>query len=536
MSYQLKSPQSCASAVSPLRVALRAGAHELDSVELAASSPVRFGRGHDCELQVVDAAISREHLRIELAHAGVCVTETSLNGTQASTGATLRLGANVLPVPVSLFVGAYVIEVYAPVSGAPIELEKPQAAHPLSTEASASFPEEAQVHQKISTLLSQQGDAGVEACRDDRTQLSRLIELQCLASGATAKPEEVAELSRRLWNQLFGWGPLEDLLNDPEVGEVMVVAPDKIFVERAGKLTLSDVTFADDNALIAAIERMASALGRRIDRASPCVDARLPGGMRLNAVIPPVAVYAPQLTIRKSTSLAWRLSELASRQCFSADMEGLLRAAVAAHKNILVVGGTSSGKTTLLRALLSEVDARERVVCLEDVHELMLSLPHVANLEAQPENAEGRGGVALRALVKNALRMRPDRLIIGEVRGSEALDMLLAINSGHEGSMATLHASSAIQALLRLEILCGLSETHMDSAAMRLLIAQAVDLVVVMRGTSHGRRVVEITEVSGDLDDGNYLTRQLFTFDASEGKGRPTGYLPSFVSGADVPS
>jgi pilus assembly protein CpaF len=304
------------------------------------------------------------------------------------------------------------------------------------------------------------------------------------------------ELARILAEGAFGLGPLEALLRDPAVDEVMVSGTRPAWVERHGRLERTDVAFASDGELRHAIERILAPLGRRVDEAEPLCDARLPDGSRVNVVIPPLAVDGPALTIRRFRARGLGPDALVTLGTWPAPLRAVLEAAVLARLNVLVSGGTGSGKTTTLNALSSFVPDGERIVTIEDTAELRLQQPHVIRLEARPANVEGRGEVGIRRLLRNALRMRPDRIVVGEVRGAEALEMLAAMTTGHDGSLSTVHASSPAQALRRVETLALMADVGLPHAAVREQAADALDLIVHQARLPGGeRRVVSVAEV-----------------------------------------
>ena len=320
-----------------------------------------------------------------------------------------------------------------------------------------------------------------------------------------------AELVRRVSERSFGLGPLEPLLADPSVDEVMVSGAGRVWVERGGRLSVADVAFSTEAELRHAIERILAPLGRRVDEADPICDARLPDGSRVNVVIPPLALDGPCLTIRRFRPRGFSPSELVESGSWSPPLHGLLAAAVGAQLNVLVSGGTSSGKTTTLNALSAFIDPGERIVTIEDAAELRLQQPHVVRLEARPPSLEGRGEVTIRQLVRNALRMRPDRIVVGEVRGAEALDMLGAMSTGHDGSLCTVHAGSAEEALRRVETLALMAGLGLPHDAVREQVAGAIDLVVHQARMSDGaRRVVSACEVVRVA--GGPATRELYAF------------------------
>ncbi len=327
-----------------------------------------------------------------------------------------------------------------------------------------------------------------------RTIVEQLVANECIAiSGA-----EQAALADRVVDGLIGHGPLEPLLTDPSVSDVLVNGYDQVFVERHGKLSMTDVRFRDDRHLIHTIQRMVARIGRRIDESSPMVDARLPDGSRVNAIIPPLAVDGPALSIRRFSANALSGQDLVDNGAMSHDMLNYLHLAVRSHCTILISGGTGAGKTTMLNMLSGFVSKRERIITCEDAAELRLQQPHTVRLESRPPNLEGKGEVNIRDLVKNALRMRPDRIIVGEVRGGEVLDMLQAMNTGHDGSMATIHSNSPTDAMSRLMTMLGMTGSTLAEETMTTMIARAVHVVVQVSRMQDGRRrVTEIAEVVG---------------------------------------
>jgi pilus assembly protein CpaF len=307
-----------------------------------------------------------------------------------------------------------------------------------------------------------------------------------------------------------GLGPLEPLLSDPEVDEVMVNGPGSVYVERRGRIESTGVTFASDAELLHAIERILAPLGRRVDEAQPLCDARLADGSRVNVVIPPLAISGPCLTVRRFRREGFSLRDLVAGGTLPADVGEFLALCVAAHASVLVSGGTGSGKTTTLNALSGAIPGEERIVTIEDAAELRLRQRHVVRLEARPANLEGRGEVTIRQLVRNALRMRPDRIVVGEVRGAEALDMLQALNTGHDGSLTTVHANSPADALRRIETLALMAGLGLPHVAVRDQVASALDLVVHQVRLADGARVVQaVTEVVRVA--GGPGTRELYT-------------------------
>jgi pilus assembly protein CpaF len=315
-------------------------------------------------------------------------------------------------------------------------------------------------------------------------------------------------LVRDIQHEMLGFGPLELLMADPAVSDILVNAYDKIYVERRGRLELSDVTFTDDRHLMRIIDKIVSLVGRRIDESSPMVDARLPDGSRVNAVIPPIALDGPMMSIRRFAHIPLKMSNLVDdMRSLTPDMAEMLEGLCRAKVNMVISGGTGAGKTTLLNILSSYIPASERLVTIEDAAELQLQQPHVVRLETRPPNMEGRGEVTARALVKNALRMRPDRIIIGEVRGAEAVDMLQAMNTGHEGSLTTIHANTPRDALSRMENMIGMANLNLPHKAARQQIASAITVIIqALRLTDGKRKITSIQEITGM--EGDVITMQ----------------------------
>jgi pilus assembly protein CpaF len=322
---------------------------------------------------------------------------------------------------------------------------------------------------------------------------------------------ERAELVKQLLDDMLGLGPLEPLLADESISEIMVNGAKRVFIENQGKLTLSDVQFRDNAHVLSVATRIVTAIGRRIDESSPLCDARLADGSRVNIIIPPLAIDGATITIRKFAKKKITLDTMLKFGSLSPSMAKVLRIAGRARLNILISGGTGSGKTTLLNALSQMIDHGERVVTIEDAAELQLQQPHVVRLETRPPNLEGHGEVTMRDLVKNSLRMRPDRIIVGETRGGEALDMLQAMNTGHDGSMSTVHANRPREAIMRLENLVGMAGANLSPRAIRQQIASAIDMIIqVSRMRDGSRRVAYITEITG-MEDETITMQDLYT-------------------------
>ena len=346
--------------------------------------------------------------------------------------------------------------------------------------------------------------------------------------------ESVVDL---LLNDMLGLGPLEPLLADELINDIMVNGANQVYVERAGKLTLTDVKFRDDAHVLNIARRIVSQVGRRIDETTPMVDARLKDGSRVNIIIPPLAIDGPSISIRKFAKKGITLDVMARQGNISQDMCTVLKIAARSRLNILISGGTGSGKTTLLNAMSQMIDTGERIVTIEDAAELQLQQPHVVRLETRPANLEGVGDISMRDLVKNALRMRPDRIILGEVRGSEAVDMLQAMNTGHDGSLGTVHANRPREALTRMENMVGLAGINLPSKAVRTQIAAALDMIIQVSRMRDGmRRITHVSEIVG-MEGDIITTQDLFTFvfegEAEDGsvKGRykPSGLRPNFT-------
>jgi pilus assembly protein CpaF len=347
---------------------------------------------------------------------------------------------------------------------------------------------------------------------------------------------ERQQISEEVLDEVFGLGPLEPLLQDPSISDILVNGHKQVYVERKGLLELTTVCFRDDSHLLRIIDKIVSQVGRRVDESSPMVDARLSDGSRVNAIVPPLAVDGPLLSIRRFGTDKLMPPDLVEKKALTKGMMEILEGAVKAHLNIIIAGGTGAGKTTLLNALSAFISPKERIVTIEDAAELQLKQPHVARLETRPPNLEGEGAVRQRQLLVNALRMRPDRIVVGEVRGEEALDMLQAMNTGHDGSLTTVHANTPRDAVSRLEVMVSLANANMQLISIRQQVASAVHVLVQAARMSDGsRRVINITEVTGM--EGDMVTLQdIFVFEkrgvSAEGKvmGRfcGTGIRPKF--------
>lgn len=369
------------------------------------------------------------------------------------------------------------------------------------------------------------------------SEVSRLAESVLAQEAMPLSTVERDRLVNDVQHELFGLGPLEPLLTDETISDILVNSHSTIYIERRGKLELTDIAFKDDEHLMRVIERIVSSVGRRIDESSPMVDARLRDGSRVNAIIPPLSIDGPVLSIRRFGTVPLRMQQLIENKALTQDIADMLQLCVTARLNVLISGGTGAGKTTLLNALSANISESERIVTIEDSAELQLQQPHVVRLETRPPNIEGRGEVTQRDLVRNALRMRPDRIVIGEVRGGEAIDMLQAMNTGHDGSLTTIHANTPRDALARLETMIQMTGMRMSERAMRQQIASALDLVLQVARLSDGsRRVTSISEITG-MEGDTITMQEIFQYERTGidsqgqviGRFRPTGIRPRFA-------
>ena len=369
-----------------------------------------------------------------------------------------------------------------------------------------------------------------------KNQIVNLIETLLQEEGTPIGTNERKKLMEELIDDILGLGPIEPLLRDTTVNDILVNGPNKVYVERKGMLEKTDIIFNDESALMRVISRIVSRVGRRVDESSPMVDARLPDGSRVNAIILPLSIDGASLSIRKFSEKKFVLDDLVKLDAVTQEMCDLLKICVMCRLNIIVSGGTGSGKTTFLNALSRYIPAHERVVTIEDAAELQLQRDHVVRLETRPMNMEGRGEISQRDLVKNALRMRPERIILGEIRSGEALDLLQAMNTGHDGSMGTLHANSTRDAFSRLETMCLMSGIDLPQKAIREQISSAVHVITQLNRFSDGsRRVTQISEVTG-MENGIITTQDIFVFEQRgidenckvKGMFKPTGIRPVF--------
>jgi pilus assembly protein CpaF len=405
----------------------------------------------------------------------------------------------------------------------------------------------AAIHRKLIQKLNL--DRITEASREEvRREVGSILEGLVVGESTPMNLQERERLVQEILDEVFGLGPLEPLLADSTVADILVNTHKQVYIERKGMLERTSVQFRDDAHLMTIIDRIVSAVGRRVDESSPMVDARLADGSRVNAIIPPLAIDGPCLSIRRFGHSRLLAEDLISNRSMTPTMLELLQGCVKARLNVLISGGTGAGKTTFLNVLSSYISNRERVVTIEDAAELLLNQDHVVRLETRPPNIEGKGAIQQRQLVINALRMRPDRIIVGEVRGEEALDMLQAMNTGHDGSLTTIHANSPRDALSRLETMVAMSNLNLPENAIRRQIASAIDVVVQVSRMSDGtRKIVSIAEITGM--EGDVVTMQdVFVFrkrgirETGEvlGDFLPTGIRPKFserllVTGIQLP-
>jgi len=403
---------------------------------------------------------------------------------------------------------------------------------PKSVSVSASFASVEKAKSVVAPILMERIDAAAAAKleREDLGgQISEIVNEILFEEKIRLNTVERRDLVNKLLNDMLGLGPLEPLLADDTVTDIMVNGHDKVYVERAGKLEQTDVKFRDDGHVMNIATRIVTRIGRRVDESSPLCDARLADGSRVNIIIPPLAVDGPSISIRKFSKQAITLDQMVRQQNLSKQMATMLQIGARSRLNVLISGGTGSGKTTLLNALSQMIDHGERIVTIEDAAELKLQQPHVVRLETRPPNLEGDGEITMRDLVKNALRMRPDRIIVGEVRSSEAVDMLQAMNTGHEGSLGTIHANRPREALTRLENMIGMAGINLPSKAVRTQIASAIDMIVQVSRMRDGvRRIVSIVEIVG-MEGDVITTQELFNykFESEDAAGRLVGTYES---------
>jgi pilus assembly protein CpaF len=517
-------------------------------------TPIFIGRDPESTVFLNSDVVSRNHVRVEPKLSHIIVEDLSTNGTRAGDR-VLRKEAAALPYDTPIYVGTYRLRVSrgdasGEVEAAVGELDALGQGDPatlirvgsprLSTVAGA------ELRREIHRLLLEHLDlAKIDPTKVDDPSLRPRVVIALRKVVKHLEPRLPPGLNTdvlvgEMADEALGLGPLEGLMADAGVTEIMVVDAETIYVERGGKIERSEARFTDDERARAVIERIVTPLGRRIDESSPLVDARLRDGSRVNAIIRPLAIRGSCITIRKFARTPLTLDDLIRFNTLTPDMARFLTRSVIVKKNIIISGGTGSGKTTLLNVLSAVIPGGERIITIEDAAELQLSQPHVVSLETKPMNMEGKGEIGIRDLVRNALRMRPDRIIVGECRGGEALDMLQAMNTGHDGSLTTTHANSPAEAVRRLETLCLMSGLELPTRAIREQIASSLDLIVQQSRFSDGtRRITAISEVIGISDEGGEVSvRPIYEFVRTGmgpngqvlGEFRATGFLPTFLN------
>ncbi|MBN1656261.1 MAG: Flp pilus assembly complex ATPase component TadA [Deltaproteobacteria bacterium] len=522
-----------------------------------------IGRDAACDVVLPSLNVSRQHVQLKLVEQGVEVSDQSRNGTWVDN-TTINRSTVLVRSDAVLMVGDYVFELLSRVPGseAPRECgdrpspspggadpsddstskagDRPHARRKVLSAARVSVATRRTIHRLLldHLELASLDRAGMKDEIIRPKVLAGLRRITCEIDHPLPEGDELEMLIVELCDEALGLGPLDQLLADNEVSEIMVVDPATIYAERRGRIENTGFRFTDGESVRAVIERIVTPLGRRIDESTPMVDARLKDGSRVNAVIPPLAIKGPCITIRKFAKKPLTIENLIGFGTLTEQMARFLQRSVAIRKNIVISGGTGSGKTTLLNVLSAAIPEKERIVTIEDAAELQLGQPHVVSLESRPPNMEGKGECSIRDLVKNALRMRPDRILVGECRGGEALDMLQAMNTGHEGSMTTTHANNPVEAVARLETLCLMAGLDLPVRAIRMQIAKSVHLIVQQSRFSDGsRRITEIAEVAGIDEHGEVQIAEIFDFHRTgtgaegevTGEFRLSGYIPSFI-------
>jgi len=508
-----------------------------------------IGKARDNLIQLRGWKISPYHAELRQHADGIYVEDKSGGGVSINGDAVTRHGP--LRTSDKIEIGSYVITVGVDESAGTDEFEDIDGwamktmvgVHPHAEiqEDDAILKEERfmwrnRVHESLLEMMDlRRTDIGAMDEKKLRNHVQKMItEIVKQMEGKLPSDVDVEKLKEDVLNEAVGLGPLEELLKGDEITEIMVNKFDEIYIEKGGKLTLSGVTFSSDDAVMSAIERIVSPLGRRIDESSPYVDARLKDGSRVNAIIPPLALRGPCITIRKFSKEKLTHDDLIRFGAINENMVKFLQVAVDQRLNILISGGTGSGKTTLLNVLSNFIPVTDRIVTVEDAAELQLSQPHLVSLEARPPNLEGQGMISIRDLVKNCLRMRPDRIVVGECRGAEALDMLTAMNTGHDGSLTTAHANTPRDLISRLEVMVMMTGMELPVQAIREMVASAVDLVVQQTRFSDGsRKVVNISEITG-VESGTVQMQDIFRFQ-QQGFDSDGGVAGEFVTTGRVP-
>ena len=527
-----------------VRIQIKYDGRPLEVQNFSGVAQITVGRDVSCSLPLGDLTVSRRHALLSFEQDGVRVEDLSTNGTFVGDSGYLQKTARVVRYGERIRVGNTELHVQLGTADDPPPSAATPTPPPKPTAATASAEQIDALRREIHRELLEHLDMTAidKGSAEDPTLRPRVLAaLRRIVEGmADRLPAGLSQatLVGQMADEALGLGPLEALLADPAVSEIMVLDAHHIYVERSGKIGLTDCRFTDDERVRAAIERIVTPLGRRIDESSPLVDARLANGSRVNVVIRPIALRGSCITIRKFSSKPFALADLCERGALSDAMGRFLVNSVKAKKNIVIAGGTGSGKTTLLNVLSGAIPEQERIVTIEDAAELQLAQPHVVSLEARPENMEGKGEISIRALVKNALRMRPDRIVVGECRGGEALDMLQAMNTGHDGSLTTTHANSPAEALSRLETLALMAGVGLPQRAIREQISKSVHLLVQQSRLSDGsRKVTAIVEIVGLDERDQFLLRPIFQYvrrgtsldGKADGEFVSTGYLPSYL-------
>ncbi|MCP4199921.1 MAG: Flp pilus assembly complex ATPase component [Proteobacteria bacterium] len=500
-----------------IKIEVRLGCEVLGEYAFQENKDILVGRTKSADIFLNAPAISRKHAILIPVKEGVFVRDLSRNaifrnnqpiqsGEKIAYGTALRTG------PFTLVLGRKKTDRQYGIDG----LKK----------------------KALSRLIEHVELAAIERSGADLRRRVEAALVRIISEHGISADISMPGLVKELADEALGLGPLEQLIADETISEIMVVDRKTIFVERGGILEKTNLSFTSEKAVRTIVERIITPLGRRIDESSPMVDARLADGSRVNAVIPPLAIRGACITIRKFPDKVLETDDLITFGSMNRTMADFLRRAVAARANIVISGGTGSGKTTLLGVLSSAIPESERIITVEDACELRLSQVHVVSLESRPANAEGKGQFTIRDLVRNALRMRPDRIVVGECRGGEALDMLQAMNTGHDGSLTTVHANSPVEAISRLETLCLMAGLDLPARAIREQIASAVDLIVQqVRQPDGSRRVTSITEVAGMEEEGLVRLHEIFRFVVQSGEKRngefvATGWLPTCLGEA----
>jgi pilus assembly protein CpaF len=515
---------------------------------LQAPDDAVIGKGAHSEVRLDSWRVAKEHARLFRTPGGVLLEDMgAFGGVQVNSQ---RIEGHYGPLKTSdvIEIGPFKLKLSDAVSderaGPAAAPELPAAPHAFDRtmprpEANPAKHREFEWRKKIHAKLIDTMDLrrhDISSMTDEKLRADTDLLIQQIVQEMEADiPADLDRdlLRKQVLDESVGLGPLEELLADDSVSEIMVNRFDEIFIERAGRLLRHPMTFTEDRAVTGVIERIVAPLGRRIDESSPMVDARLKDGSRVNAIIPPLALKGPCLTIRKFAKRKLDAEDLVRFGSISTEMAHFLEVCVVARKNIIVSGGTGSGKTTLLNILSNFIPASERIITVEDAAELKLHHEHLISLESRPPNLEGKGAVLIRDLVKNTLRMRPDRIVVGECRGAEALDMLQAMNTGHEGSLTTLHANSPRDALARLETMVLMAGMELPLAAIREQITSAVDIIVQQNRFACGSRLVtSITEVTG-MESGKIQVQEIFRFH-NQGYGKSGGRVQGFFTGCDM--